>query len=506
MKLSFKALSLILALLMLIACFVACGSEKQTEAESETQSSQNETETETQKLDAFGRVWVEDSVPTDVNYENTPNNTVTFFVREDDFYRTEIDVDEISDDTYRDAIYFRNKTVEDRLGVNINHVAQISGTTEAREAWFQNLRNAVNTKTGDYDCAAIYASQGSPLALEGCFYNILFMEDSIDLDKPWWNQDMNSELTIFDTLFFLGGDMMLTQTQMAAIVVYNKDIYQENYPSADIYQKVLDYKWTIDELYDLSSQVWTDANASGIVDDGDTVGFVGWNNGGQMDTWIAAMDIRIITKNSDGMPDLSFYSEHTVSAFEKLQRLHMDNPGGLNGATTNTNFPKGTVLFQTRLLRDCEAYRDMEDAYGVLPLPMYDTEQGVYATYPHASYSLLTVLSTLSEDRKDMIGQTIELMAAEAYRQVVPKYYEVCLKSKYSADVMDAHMYDLILQSIRFDMGSVYGSKSIGGVNTLFRKLDGDLTQTYEASKTKYETALETLIDKLDELSFMLGA
>lgn len=67
-------------------------------------------------------------------------------------------------------------------------------------------------------------------------------------------------------------------------------------------------------------------------------------------------------------------------------------------------------------------------------------------------------------------------------------------------------MYDLILQSIRFDMGSVYGSKSIGGVNTLFRKLDGDLTQTYEASKTKYETALETLIDKLDELSFMLGA
>ena len=52
-------------------------------------------------------------------------------------------------------------------------------------------------------------------------------------------------------------------------------------------------------------------------------------------------------------------------------------------------------------------------------------------------------------------------------------------------------------------VGYVYATASIGNVNSLFRNLNRDFAQTYESNKTTYETRLEELIDKLDEISFL---
>ena len=134
-------------------------------------------------------------------------------------------------------------------------------------------------------------------------------------------------------------------------------------------------------------------------------------------------------------------------------------------------------------------------------MPMYDTEQDGYATYPQNGCSLVVVLSTCQDT--ELVGATLELMAAESYRQVTPQYYEVCLKGKYSAAADDARMYDKIIEGIKLDFGFIYASVSIGGINNLFRDLQGDIAQNYESNKIKYETSLNTLVDKLDEISFM---
>ena len=143
----------------------------------------------------------------------------------------------------------------------------------------------------------------------------------------------------------------------------------------------------------------------------------------------------------------------------------------------------------------------MADPYGVLPMPKYDSAQEDYLTRFTTATSLLTVLSTCEDTEK--VGATIELMAAESYRQVTPEYYGKCLKGKYSKTADDARMYDLIVDGIKLDFGFIYASASIGGINNLFRDLDGDIAQTYEANKEKYETQLNDLIDRLDEISFL---
>ena len=505
MKNTVKILSFVLALLMLATCFVACGGAEETDAESETVT---ETETETENnLDAYGREIVADDIPADLNYEGADNPVITFFTRNDNpIFSVEIDADQLIDETLNDAVYRRNLTVEERIGVEIRQIAQL-GNYGPHVEWLQTLRNAVNTKSGDFDAAAVYASQGSALALEGIYYNVNKI-DAINTEKPWWNGDVMDDLEIFGCTFFLGGDLAISQLSRAGIVVYNKTLFEKYYTALNLYDMVEEKKWTIDELYDLTSPVWEDINGSGTVDDGDLVGITGWAHSGAnswLDSWVAALGVSITKKNSDGIPELAFYSARTVDAFEKLRMLHRENGGSLCVNSSGTSMINENAMFSTRSLESCESLRDMTSPYGVLPLPMYDVDQGEYATYPQNSCSVITVISSLSDDRVEMVGTTLELMAAESYRQVLPEYCEVCLKSKYSADAEDAQMFDVIVDSVRIDFGFVFATNKIASINSLFRNLDRDFAQTYESNASNYETSLEALIDALDDIALTLG-
>ena len=211
-----------------------------------------------------------------------------------------------------------------------------------------------------------------------------------------------------------------------------------------------------------------------------------------------------LTTIIDGYPELTFYDEHTVEAFEKVKTLHLNNAGSLCAENApNTAFTVGNQLFNMGRLNSGSSFRDMQDDYGVLPMPKFDEAQDDYYTTFDNTASLVVVLSTCQDTEK--VGATLELMAAEAYKQVTPAYFEICLQGKYSDSPEDAEMYDRILKTFVFNFGFCYSTKSLNGVGSLFRDLTKDVAQQYESNKIKYETALEELVDKLDEVSFMLG-
>ena len=253
-------------------------------------------------------------------------------------------------------------------------------------------------------------------------------------------------------------------------------------------------------MSEIVSNAWIDENSDGIVSDGDIVGFFANTAGGGMDAWIPAMGISI-TKMVDGYPEITFYSEHTVAAFEKLRGLYNNNPGTLNASATATKFVVGNQLFTMEYLNGGSKFRAMKDNYGVLPLPKFDAEQDDYYTTFDNAASLVVVLSTCN--RTDLVGATLELMGAESYKQVTPAYFEICLQGKYSDAPEDAEMYDRIINSFVYSFGFCYSTKSLEGIGGLFRNLDVDIAQKYEANKIKYENALNALIDKLDEISFL---
>ena len=495
-----RILSLLLALLMALACFTACGGDT-ADTTKAPETNGPEFVDDGSLTNTENRQSVKDSVPTSLDFTG---KKMVFFVRDNEDFKTEMDVEKTTNDTVSDAVFYRNATVEDRLGVEITQVLQSGGMSTITN-WNNTLRNAVLTKSGDYDAAAIYASQSSALALEGIYYNVLDLPH-IDLSKPWWNKSIINETELFDTVYFLAGDIAISQISWGVTLFYNKNLFAEFFSTQNenIYDIVRNGEWTVDKMYEYTSNVWVDKNSDGAVNSGDTYGFQYANDigDGAMDAWIPAMGIDITTM-IDGYPELTFYDEHTVEAFEALRKLHLENPGTLvgGGNTPTGDFIAGNQLFTRQFLNSGKVLRSMSDDYGVVPLPKYDKEQEEYRTVAANIASLVTVLSTVED--VDKVGATLELMAAESYKQVTPAFFDTVLKGKYSDSPDDADMYDRILNSFTYNFGFCFSTISLDGIGSLFRVLSDDLSQQYESNKIRYQTSLDTLVDKLDEISFM---
>ncbi len=495
-----KLLALLLALLMVVGVFVACGggkeTEKETEKNDETQAPiGGETEGETQVTDDLG----------DVNFAGNDNPIITFFVRNG--YEHEIYVEEIIDDSVNDATYWRNQAVQERLGIEIDHISQACSWSTATghfSEWNQTLRNAIQTTSHDFDAAMIYTGVSSSLAIEGCFMDLTEL-DMLSLKKPWWNQNLMEHATIYNQLYFASGAIANTQLAQANMFFFNKDLYNEYFATSgrkDIYQVVRDGEWTLDYLYELVAEVWEDADSNGEKSSGDTVGFNGTANAGAsgaMDAWLYALgcDLTVIDE-SIGEPVPAFYNDHTVQAFEKLVNFYTQNPGSFyTGSTGDTSFGNGNVLFSLSRFEGGAGLRDVLFSYGVLPVPKFDTEQENYRSIPEVTSSMVTILSTVEDNRLDMVSATVELMAAEAYKQIRPVYIEVVLKSQQANSPDDAEMVQLILDTMVYSFGWIFSSTHMGDMGKAFRVVDGsrDITQYYESNKGNYEGMIETLID-----------
>ena len=413
-----------------------------------------------------------------------------------------MDVEKITGHTLYDAVFYRNATVEERLGVEINQILMAS-TASVSSEWNSTFRNAVLSKSDDFDAAAIYASTGSAMAVEGVYYNLLTLPH-LELSQPWWNSSIVDELTLFNTLYFLGGDITVSEIANGLCVFYNKDLFSKLWGTDDInlYDVVEKGDWTIDYMTEFVMETWVDENNDGIVSDGDIVGFAAYPSTveeGEMDAWIPAMGIKLTTM-VDGYPELSFYNERTVTAFKKVQKLY-NSEGTYRGGMRKTRFVNGNQLFVRGSLNSGESFRGMSARYGVLPLPKFDKAQSEYYT-SFGNYSSLVVVPVTCR-QTEAVGATLELMAAESYKQVTPAYFEICLQGKYSDSPEDSKMYDLIINSFEYSFGFCYSTHSLGGIGSLFRYVDGgDIAKTYRENETKYQTLLDSLIDKLDEISF----
>ena len=499
-------LALFLALLTVMMLLVSCGGDPAVTDPKETTG----TNTPTPGGDVEGGD-DEDEITDDlgdVNFADVTNPKITFFTRTG--MEGEIYAEELLDEDVNDAIYWRNQGIKDRLGVDIAVLAQ-AGSWSNYQEWNDTLRNAIQTSTHDYDSAMIYTGTGSSLATEGCYLDLTEL-DMISLEKPWWNQNLLKEATIYNSLYFAGGSIAHSQISAANVMWFNKDMLAEYFPGAkDIYQVVRDGEWTIDYLYDMTSQVWEDVDSNGEKSSGDIVGLGGSAHGavGGMDSWIYALGCDLTKMDeSIGEPVACFYDEHTVQAYEKLVNLYSNNEGAFinfksGGDTGETQFINGNVLITLGGFGSGNAWREATFAYGVLPVPKFDNAQESYRAIPEVTSSMVTVLSTVEDERLDMVSATIELMAAESHKSVIPTYVDVVLKSKQSNSPDDAEMVQLIIDSMVYSFGWIFSSTHMGNMGKAFRVVDGtrDLSNYYQSAQAAYETALDGLIDAFASLA-----
>ena len=98
------------------------------------------------------------------------------------------------------------------------------------------------------------------LALRECTYNLLDPEiEYLNFDNPWWPESLIETVTIDDKLYFASGDISTNLIYMMHGMFFNKDMmdrFSMEYP----YELVLEGKWTLDKMLDMTKDVYIDLN------------------------------------------------------------------------------------------------------------------------------------------------------------------------------------------------------------------------------------------------------
>ena len=406
-------------------------------------------------------------------------------------------------DIVNDAVFKRNRTIEDRYNVKImQYTVNTAGDQDA--CLVPHIRQTVMSGEDLYDLAFTTISNIGMLPREGLVYNLNDVK-YIDFSKNWWNPDVNNTLSIDGKLFFTSSDFSLRDKSRAYILSYNKDMITQNNLD-DPVSLVRDNKWTIDKFSEMARQVAVDLNGDGKVDDQDQFG-VGTDSYNAFATFIYGCGITAVSKDENDTPVLTINSDRTISAIDKVRSFFTLKdttiiPDQWNGkvdydywSVSSKTFKEGRTLFVTCFPHSLKGYSaDCVNDYGIIPYPKFDEAQEKYYTYADRYCMLFCIPVTCADP--DFTGFMLEALSAEATDTSLRAYYELSCKTKYTYDADSAEMLDLTFNGIQYDLTRIY---SISGVNNILYSLASKKDNTFASDYAKIESKAQADIEKLIE-------
>ena len=479
-----RTLAILLASLMLLPTLAACGDAE--EPADTTPPSQVTSSDEDDDIP-------DDELPDNLNYNK---EKITFISA------NEMDYDDLTGDVVEDAIYERNKAVEERLGVVINVIQE--------ETPIDKVITAVNGGSSDYDVMVELCWRAAPKFTGNYFYNLRNTQ-YLDFEKPWWNQSFTDVVTYNDITFGVTGAMVLSLYRRTYVTVFNKNLFTDaNQPF--LYEHVDNGSWTLDKQTSLVPLFHRDNGNAQQDMEGDIYGFVS-NDFIFVDPYWASCEVEIIRKNNDGEYEWVFESSKLHDMAEKVLALYygtddaayIEHDDYQAEQTVLKVFSGNFAAMGTMVIQQLEdaSMRNMTQEYGVVPIPKYSEDQDTYYSQMHDGFTIACFPNTVREDRADMLSAVLEAMSSVSYRIVRPVYYETALRTQIAKDPQSAEMMDLIINNIRIDAGFVY-SHSMGSFHQGFQQLvdsgNNNAVSRYKRMTTAAQRALEKLVTELDKL------
>ncbi len=405
----------------------------------------------------------------------------------------EIDEEEETGDIIEDALYARNRRIEERFNVKIVPVITEAGDGNTH---VNEVRQSIMAADDAFDLSATYVFTSGPLVTDGCFLNWLNMPYN-DLSQPWWIGGVNEKFRVGDAIYAATGDMCVSTLKLTYGVFYNRTRGADYDLNESIYDTIRDGKWTIDKFIEITRDIYTDVNGDGTRDGGDFYGFTA-EKATNLDVYTFAFDIPMVQTDADGMPQLVINTPKTIEAVEKVNRLYWDGVGSYipdDYMEPIHMFRNGNALFTTTYLSNAfSTFRDMTDDYSILPYPKWDEAQEKYMTGAMDNYSVLGIPVTVSD--VEMASLITESLNIESYKTLFPTYYEQALQSKYARDAESIEMIDILMAGRNFDFCTLFSS-TISGIPFMVRELVANKSTAFASKYTSAEKGALKAIEKI---------
>ena len=476
-------LAQLLLLSMIAASVTACGGEGSAAVTNEVPATDTAAAVETEEAGALDGLAVQDF----------GGHTFGVLATNDAANNRHYDIataGEENGDILNDLVYARNRAVEEKYNITIttadDEYAKVMDT----------IRQQVQGGLTDYE---LYLADGhaTMLAAEGYFADMNAIS-TLDLSQPWWNQKAVSALSIEGKVYFSTGDINPTTMMSGGGLVFNKSLFSDNdiaYP----YDTVREGKWTIDAMLSLTKDMSQDIDGDGSMSPE--------NDRYSMSSWCAAspfaffygMGGMMSKKGSDDIPVLDWDVDRISAIYEDIYTLIIGQKSYFvtDGSKYDTNFKcfsDGHAFFnQISLLTIDRNLRDMEDDYGIVPIPKFDEAQKDYLAYVNAASNLAMIPSSAEDPER--AGLLTDALAAGAYDMVTPSLYEIITKSRNVRDEESAEMVSIITSNIVYD---TFYLNLLDGYSILQERLTAkseSIASALESKRTAAEKSLEKLVE-----------
>ncbi len=406
----------------------------------------------------------------------------------------EIDCDEQSGNALSDAVYDRNLLTEEKYNIVI-------GQVPTNNDYIQKfVEQACIANDDAYDAVVEIMSGLKNCVMAGYLYDIDDLP-YIDTAKPWWTGSMIDASAIAGKRFMLFGDFLWNDKAAIWTIMFNKNMAKDS-NLGDVYSLVREGKWTLDTLEQHCQNVSRDLNGDGALTHEDVWGLLGSSNTGT--GLLSGCGIMATESTADGM-QFTLGNAQNMDALDRIyafiandnMMLRAENITGVPDiwAELTNIFREGRALYQVNLLYKAVALRDMEDDFGIIPMPKLNENQEQYSTtYQGWSARTLAVPTTVSDpERNSMILEYMAYVSGDTMRAA---FYDITLQGKSVRDEESAEMLDMIIDNVTADIGLAL---EIGTIRTSITDMINAESNTIASSIASVRDAIQAKLDEFYE-------
>lgn len=354
------------------------------------------------------------------------------------FTMSSVTAEEENADTMNDAVYRRNRKVEDRYKITITE-------TPSNAAQADYLKS-VQSNDNAFDIALLRMEWALPVVLQNAAVNWAEIPH-LELDREWWVQGSLTSMSLMNNIYY--GVSLFDSSHFDSVrcFYFNKQMV-EDFKLESPYDLVKSGKWTLDKFTELGRVVSSDLNGDGKWGDEDRYGLSGYSNHIDNTLMCGFGSILSIGKDKDDIPYFDLDNETSIAKMTKLAGIVGGDDGfAYKGKNHDAIFPDGKSLYKGDTVFGAVSMRDSEVDFGIIPTPKWDEEQENYINNGGSPFFMTVPITAEDLDRT---GAIMEALAYDSMGLIDKAMYDIVLKGKSARDEESADMLDIIFSTLQY--------------------------------------------------------
>lgn len=324
----------------------------------------------------------------------------------------------------RESQLVMEKYVEDQYGIAMEH--KIADATTMLEV----VQNDVQAGSGVTYMCYLPLSQIGKISTSGMFYNN--DELLLELNNGCWFNGFNADLCIGDCQFAFAGYLTPYVQLNVDVLVYNSQMLDEL--AFNIYDSYYSGEWTLETLYKLSKQMYSDLNGNGQMDDEDmyAVVYSVYSENSFDDHVFYGSGMDLFDNGAIYVhPDAEYFELCDLA--NDLREISLHAPA----SEAESSFLEGRAAFYATTLADYAGFDGGDPMLtyagfeiGAVPTPYYSTAGG-YASHVNSDTTSVLAVPYCAAGEIDVAINALSVLAGQYYAPAIETWlYKVCPTSE----------------------------------------------------------------------------